>query len=71
MCIKNNDRSEAKVQFEFLSGILAQDASEIIIFFFISFKISNKKAIDYLIFNEKWIFFRIDYIMQINICINI
>ena len=29
MCIKNNDRTEAKVQFEFLSGILAQDASEI------------------------------------------
>ena len=29
MCIKNNDRKEAKVQFEFLSGILAQDASEI------------------------------------------
>ena len=29
MCIKNNDRVEAKVQFEFLSGIMAQDASEI------------------------------------------
>jgi len=29
MCIRNNDRSESKVQFEFLSGILAQDASEI------------------------------------------
>ena len=29
MCIKNNDRIEAKVQFEFLSGIMAQDASEI------------------------------------------
>ena len=29
MCIKNNDRSEAKVQFEFLSGINAQDTSEI------------------------------------------
>ena len=29
MCIKNNDKSEAKVQFEFLSGISAQDASEI------------------------------------------
>ena len=29
MCIKNNDRSEAKVQFEFLSGIMAQDASEV------------------------------------------
>lgn len=29
MCIKNNDRTEAKVHFEFLSGILAQDASEI------------------------------------------
>ena len=29
MCIKNNDRTEAKVQFEFLSGIMAQDASEI------------------------------------------
>ena len=29
MCIKNNDRTEAKVQFEFLSGIQAQDASEI------------------------------------------
>ena len=29
MCIKNNDRAEAKVKFEFLSGILAQDASEI------------------------------------------
>ena len=29
MCIKNNDRTEAKVHFEFLSGIAAQDASEI------------------------------------------
>ena len=29
MCIKNNDRSESKVHFEFLSGIQAQDASEI------------------------------------------
>ena len=29
MCIRNNDRSESKVQFEFLSGISAQDASEI------------------------------------------
>ena len=29
MCIKNNDRSEAKVQFEFLSGVAAQDASEV------------------------------------------
>ena len=29
MCIKNNDRTDAKVQFEFLSGLLAQDASEI------------------------------------------
>ena len=29
MCIKNNDRTEAKVHFEFLSGIQAQDASEI------------------------------------------
>jgi len=29
MCIKNNDRTEAKIQFEFLSGILAQDSSEI------------------------------------------
>ena len=29
MCIKNNDKSEAKVQFEFLSGIAAQDVSEI------------------------------------------
>ena len=29
MCIKNNDRSESKVQFEFLSGIMAQDVSEI------------------------------------------
>ena len=29
MCIKNNDRTDAKVQFEFLSGLLAQDASEV------------------------------------------
>ena len=29
MCIKNNDRSEAKVTFEFLSGLNAQDTSEI------------------------------------------
>ena len=29
MCIKNNDRTEVKVHFEFLSGIQAQDASEI------------------------------------------
>ena len=29
MCIRNNDRSEANVQFEFLSGLLAQDTSEI------------------------------------------
>jgi hypothetical protein len=29
MCIKNNDRNEAKVHFEFLSGINAQDTSEI------------------------------------------
>ena len=29
MCIKNNDRSTAKVQFEFLSGVAAQDASEV------------------------------------------
>ena len=29
MCIKNNDRSEGNVQFEFLSGIQAQDTSEI------------------------------------------
>ena len=29
MCIKNYDRSEGNVQFEFLSGIQAQDTSEI------------------------------------------
>ena len=29
MCIKNNDRGEGKINFEFLSGLLAQDASEI------------------------------------------
>ena len=29
MCIKNNDKKYAKVQFDFLSGINAQDASEI------------------------------------------
>ena len=29
MCIKNNDRKEIKVSFEFLSGIMAQDASEV------------------------------------------
>ena len=29
MCIKNNDRTDAKVNFEFLSGLAAQDASEI------------------------------------------
>ena len=29
MCLKNNDRVEAKIRFEFLSGIAAMDASEI------------------------------------------
>jgi hypothetical protein len=29
MCIKNNDRQDAKIRFEFLSGIAAMDASEI------------------------------------------
>jgi ribosomal protein S13 len=29
MCLKNNDRKEIKVSFEFLSGIMAQDASEV------------------------------------------
>ena len=29
MCIRNNDRAEAKIRFEFLSGIAAMDASEI------------------------------------------
>ena len=29
MCIKNNERKEVKVTFEFLSGIMAQDASEV------------------------------------------
>ena len=29
MCLKNNDRQNAKVRFEFLSGIAAMDASEI------------------------------------------
>ena len=29
MCLKNNDRVDAKIRFEFLSGIAAMDASEI------------------------------------------
>ena len=29
MCLKNNDRADAKIRFEFLSGIAAMDASEI------------------------------------------
>ena len=29
MCLKNNDRQNAKVRFEFLSGIAAMDASEV------------------------------------------
>ena len=29
MCLKNNDRVEAKIRFEFLSGIAAMDATEI------------------------------------------